>query len=179
MNDTPILKSPEEIEKNEGYQAMQSSRRPEWWGIDLELSRRPGVPMEKLPPAPLPNARPAIERMRAEPSVFMHGRPNKKFTPVYSTVLPPAGLAGALKKFAYSLPDHKPTHWLLLLLSDRIDSWTHHAKKYLPVALPLAAAAFFVTRSGSAQVKAKQRRVERPEVDPTAVPLPGDPALAH
>jgi hypothetical protein len=43
-------------------------------------------------------------------------------TPVFSTALPPRGLSGALRRLAHRVPDHRATHWLILLLADRIDA---------------------------------------------------------
>jgi len=40
---------------------------------------------------------------------------------VRSSVLPPRGLSGLVRRAAYRVPDHRPRHWMLLLLADRID----------------------------------------------------------
>jgi len=136
----PTLSSAEDIQLHSGYKAVQAPRRPAYWGVDRELSRRPGVPMMR-PPAPWPNARLDIERMDpASSAVFKHGRPNRQWPPVFGTTCPPKGLSGLIRKWAASYPDHKPQHWLLKLLGDRVDSAEHRLKKLAPVALPLVAA---------------------------------------
>ncbi len=136
----PQVSSAEDIQQHAGYKAVQAPRRPAWWGVDRELSRRPGVPMMRSP-EPWPNARLDIERMDpALSAVFKHGRPNREWPPVFGTTCPPKGLSGLIRKWASSLPDHKPQHWLLKLLGDRVDSAEHRLKKLAPVALPLAAA---------------------------------------
>jgi hypothetical protein len=114
-----------------------AARRPPDAGIDLDPARRPGVPKERAP-KPWPNTRYPPARMRAEPSVPMHGRPNKPMPPVYGTAVPPAGLSGALRRSAYARPDHVASHWLMLLFADRVDSWGTRARKLLPIAAPLA-----------------------------------------
>jgi hypothetical protein len=76
--------------------------------------------------------------MRAEPAVPRHGRPGKPMPPVYGTAVPLAGLSGALRRSAYGRPDHVASHWLMLLLADRVDSWGTRARRLLPVAAPLA-----------------------------------------
>lgn len=136
----PTVSSAEDIQLHSGYKAVQAPRRPAYWGVDRELSRRPGVPMMR-PPQPWPNARMEIEHMDpASSTVFKHGRPNRQWPPVFGTTCPPKGLSGLIRKWAASFPDHKPQHWLLKLLSDRVDSAEHRLKKLAPVALPLAAA---------------------------------------
>jgi hypothetical protein len=136
----PQLSSAEDIQQHSGYKAVQAPRRPAYWGVDRELSRRPGAPLMR-PPEPWPNARRVIERMDPTLSaVFKHGRPNREWPPVFGTTCPPKGLSGLIRKWAASFPDHKPQHWLLKLLGDRVDSAEHRFKKLAPVVLPLAAA---------------------------------------
>jgi hypothetical protein len=66
--------------------------------------------------------------------------------PVFGTAEPPAGLSGLVRRWAYRYPDHCPRHWLLLLLGDRIDSWTHRARRALPFALAMGAGLFWLRR---------------------------------
>jgi hypothetical protein len=153
MNRTPEVTTPERIQKHSGYQSMQPVTRPEYWGVDLDPARRPGVPSHRSP-EPFPNTRFPPERQPGVSAVPMHGRPNKEMPPVFGTSTPLKGVSGALRKFAYTLPDHKPSHWLLKIFADRVDSWEHRARKVLPVALPLIAAGLFARKalsSGSVQ----------------------------
>ncbi len=146
MNPTPEVTTPETIQRRSGYQSMQPVLRPDYWGVDLEPSRRPGVPMMR-DPQPWPNTRFPPEPQRGESAVPMHGRPNKTMPPVFGTSVPLRGLSGVVRRLAYRLPDHYPSHWLLMLLGDRVDSWSYHARRYLPFALPLAAALLLVRRA--------------------------------
>jgi hypothetical protein len=141
MDPTPELSTPETIQKRSGYQSMQPVKRPEYWGVDLDPSRRPGVPMMREP-QPWPNTRFPPERQPGEPTVPKHGRPNKPMPPVFGTAVPLKGLSGAIRKLAYSYPDHYPNHWLLKMLGDRVDSWSHRARRLLPVVVPFAVVGF-------------------------------------
>ncbi|MCP3140458.1 hypothetical protein [Pyxidicoccus xibeiensis] len=159
MNDTPKLTTPEQVLKRSGYQSLQPVRRPEYWGVDLDPARRPGVPMEREP-QPFPNTRYPPERQRGVPASPMHGRSNKEMPAVFGTSTPLRGLSGAVRKFAYRYPDHYPSHWLLKMLGDRVDSWTYHAKKYLPFALPLAGIAYIVAaRASESEPRRSTRRI--------------------
>src|SRR4051812_4690013 len=44
-----------------------------------------------------------------------------QLTPVYGTATPPRGLSGFLKRRAYDIPESRPSHWMLLMASDRVD----------------------------------------------------------
>jgi hypothetical protein len=142
----PIVTTPETVQRRSAYQSLQPVTRPEHWGVDRDPARRPGVPMMRTDPQPLPNTRFPPERQPGKPSSPMHGRPNKPMPPVFGTAVPLRGLSGAIRRLAYRYPDHYPRHWLLKMLGDRVDSWGHRARRYLPIALPLAVVAFVLRR---------------------------------
>jgi hypothetical protein len=106
-------------------------------GIDLDPTRRPGVPKERAP-APWPHTRFPPAPMRGEPAAPKHNRPGKPMPPVFATTVPPRGLSGAIRRAAYGYPDHVMRHWTMLLLADRVDSWELRARRILPAAVPLA-----------------------------------------
>ena len=106
--------------------------RVEGAGMDLDPSRRPGVP-RMHEPRPLPNTRFPPARQQSDVKVFMHGRPNKQFPPVFGTDAPPKGLSGKIREAAFRYPDHHMRHWTMLLFADRVDSWEHRLGKLAPV----------------------------------------------
>jgi hypothetical protein len=59
--------------------------------------------------------------------------------PVFGTSTPLSGVSGAVRRLAYRLPDHAPSHWMLLMLGDRIESWGVRTRRMAMVALPLVA----------------------------------------
>ena len=90
-----------------------------YWGVDLLLADRPGVPRE-VPARSLPGAhdlapQPVERKVLTRPEL---SRP----TTVFSTALPPWGLSGLLRRLAYRYPDNLVRHWMLLLLADRVDA---------------------------------------------------------
>ena len=74
-------------------------------------------------PEPLTHANTMVRQQTDEPRPFVG--PNRFLTPVYSTALPPRGLSGLLRRKAYTIPDHKPQRWMLLLAADRVDVLEH------------------------------------------------------
>ncbi len=119
--------------------------RPPVEPVDLDPANRPGVPKER-PPEPWPNSRFPPKRMTGTPSVPKHGRPDKPMPPVFGTAVQLHGVSGAIRRAAYRYPDHTVSHWLLLLLGDRVDSWGVRARRVLPIALPVVAVALAVKR---------------------------------
>ena len=105
---------------------------------DASQTQRPGVPMERRPA-------PAGQPSWSEPERQPH-RPGltrrvelDRMTPVFGTAQPPRGLAGALRRIAYQIPEHKARHWMTLLMADRVDAYGYRLKKLSAWALPLVA----------------------------------------
>jgi hypothetical protein len=75
---------------------------------------------------------------------------------VFGTAVPPRGLSGRIRAAAYARPDHETVHWLLLLLSDRVDAWEHRLRKAAPFAL--GGAAVVASLNYTRRKRERQRR---------------------
>ncbi|MBV9945469.1 MAG: hypothetical protein JOZ69_01320 [Myxococcales bacterium] len=104
-------------------------------GIDASPDRRPGVPMEADPPRPIGDPHWTYPERQADPGYIQRRKGLEQLTPVFGTKQPPRLLSGLLRRLAYQIPEHRPTHWLLLLVADRVDVLEHDALRTAPVAL--------------------------------------------
>jgi hypothetical protein len=97
------------------------------WGADLDPADRPAFPREQLGIVTgahwqLPEQQPDLHRR--ERSVE-----HERLTPAFGTAQPLHGLAGAIRRYAYArYSEGQTAHWLLLVLGDRVDAATSHAK---------------------------------------------------
>lgn len=117
------------------------------WGVDLPPENRPGVPMEASPPRRAAGAHwKEPDRQRPTDEVLKRaGR--RQLTPVFGTAVPPRGVSGAIRRFAYTFPDHKARHIFLLMLADRVDvleSRLHGAARPAAMAAALVGGALLV-----------------------------------
>lgn len=117
------------------------------WGADKSAEARPGVPREAIPGEGARFEDPPQQR-EGTPAVLSATRP---LTSVYSTVAPPRGISGLLRRAAYRIPEYKPRRILLLVLADRIDVLEHapiRASRFLfgLGALALVGGAVFAAR---------------------------------
>jgi hypothetical protein len=87
------------------------------WGVDARPEQRPGVPMER--PIPPVGGSPPERQVTDVPIV--HVAKPRGPTPVFGTAQPPHGVSGQVRRLAYRIPGHRTSHWMLLLLADRID----------------------------------------------------------
>lgn len=142
----PVVTSLEAARTREAYQSLEPVKRPAWWGVDRDRTRRPGVPMMR-PPSPWPHTRYPPDRQAGQPASPVHGRPNKRAPPVFGTAVPLRGASGLVRRLAYRYPDHDPAHWLLKMVGDRVDSWSHRLLRALPVVVPAAVALLLLRRA--------------------------------
>src|SRR4051794_2747509 len=92
------------------------------WGADLDPANRPSTPREDdahhraSAPWELPDRQIAI---RPRERSIEHD----DLTPVFGTSCPTRGLSGIMRRLAYRrYSEARAAHWLLLLLSDRVDA---------------------------------------------------------
>lgn len=119
--------------------------------VDAPLENRPGVPMEKTPPAPEPFAPRDLPRQLPRVEVLVE--PGRGLTPVYGTAAPPKGLAGAVRRIAYACPDYRARRWLLLLFADRLDAGEARLERLARNPLAWVAAALALTAGAAALVR--------------------------
>jgi hypothetical protein len=101
------------------------------WGADLDPKDRPAVPRERFDPGAsgahwdFPDRQP--EKWPRERSIE-----HKILTPVFGTSVPPKGLSGVLRKYAYrKYSEGQAAHWLILLASDRVDAVESHLRSFV------------------------------------------------
>ena len=91
------------------------------WGADLNPSKRPGVPRDKAPEIGVETLYVNSIEQQIPRHKIHRSTEHMRLTPVFGTSCPPSGLSGAIRDFAYTYSEGRMTHWLLLLLADRIN----------------------------------------------------------
>lgn len=124
---------------------------------------RPGVPMEQSPPHPMGAAHWTQPERQPDPGNILKRSDLSELTPVFGTAVPPRGLSGVLRRAAYKIPEHHTSHWLTLMLADRIDAIEHRPARLARLALPVIAGAggLFALRAQRRRRSWLRRLVER------------------
>lgn len=135
------------------------------WGADLPIDRRVGHPREgSYTPAENGAHWDQPEQQVSNVRIY-HSIERPGITPVFGTTLPPKGLSGWVRGYAYSLGEGQRRRWMSLLLADRIDVvetslssllfkrryYAHDPLRIQPMAIAVAAIgvaglAFYLTR---------------------------------
>jgi hypothetical protein len=91
------------------------------WGMDADPENDPTYPMKHSNGAD--HERLNYEKAPQQPQdieVF-HSIERPGVTRVFGTSTPPSGLSGAVRRYAYKYSEATATHWMTLMLADRIN----------------------------------------------------------
>ena len=91
------------------------------WGMDADPENDPTYPMKHYNGAD--HQRLDYERAPQQPiniEIF-HSIERPGVTRVFGTSTPPSGLSGVIRRFAYKYSEATATHWMTLILADRVD----------------------------------------------------------
>ena len=92
------------------------------WGVDIDPKNDPTYPMK-------PNRtdaeqtgysweRPSLQPVDVE---VLHSNERPNVTAVFGTASPPSGLSGMIRRFAFKFSENEYSHWLPLILADRVN----------------------------------------------------------
>jgi hypothetical protein len=111
------------------------------WGVDLNASRRPGIPLELNQETVLSPRHHFPIKSKQEPGPGVNLTVERDdYTPVIGNSKWPSFVTGPLRRFAFTFSEDTQRHWLLLMLADRInmvEGWFEDlAKGRKPMLLP-------------------------------------------
>lgn len=98
------------------------------WGADLDPADRPSYPREQ--PGIETGARWDFPERQPEKWPRERSVEHAFLPPVFGTSTPPAGVSGAIRKYAYKYSEGRAAHWLLLVAADRVDAFEHHLRSF-------------------------------------------------
>ncbi len=91
------------------------------WGIDTDLRNDPTYPLKDRNNAEHEGytwKRPAQQPEAVE---ILHSIERPNVTAVFGTSVPPSGLSGKIRRFAFQYSENVYLHWLPLILADRVN----------------------------------------------------------
>jgi hypothetical protein len=100
-------------------QQSEFLKKANGWGIDADLEKRPYKPVHR----PQTDTGAHWTKPEAQPKTVEVLKSNERpdLTAVYGTVNPPRGLSGIIRRWAFKSSENNFSHWLPLMLADRID----------------------------------------------------------
>ena len=91
------------------------------WGMDADPDNEPTYPMKDYTGAD--HDRLNYERQTQQPQEVevLRSIERPRMTTIHGTSVPPSGLSGVLRRFAFRFSEGSSGHWLTLILADRIN----------------------------------------------------------
>jgi hypothetical protein len=90
------------------------------WGADLNPAQRPAYPKERTPPR-LEGVHWEQPEPQQETIKVYHSTERPGLTPIFGTSVPPRGISGKLRGYAFRHSENDVRHWMALLAADRIN----------------------------------------------------------
>lgn len=111
----------ETIIDKSGDTKTEEYRNIKGWGIDANPDNNPTYPMKDLNGAD--HQRLNYERAVQQPMTveILHSNERPGVTRVFGTSIPPSGLSGMLRRYAFKFSEGSSGHWLTLLVADRVN----------------------------------------------------------
>lgn len=91
------------------------------WGIDADPKNEPTYPMKKYTGDDrygIHYERPPLQSQTVE---VLHSDERPGLTAVFGTSVPPAGLSGKMRRYAFRYSENHYAHWLTLMMADRVN----------------------------------------------------------
>lgn len=92
------------------------------WGMDADPENDPTYPMKHTNGAD--HERQNYEKAPQQPMdmEILHSIERPNVTRVFGTSIPPTGLSGAIRRYAFKYSEATAAHWMGLILADRVNS---------------------------------------------------------
>jgi hypothetical protein len=93
------------------------------WGMDADPENEPTYPMKNYTGDD--HKRINYERSEQQPAdvEILQSNERPQLTAVFGNTVPPSGLSGVIRRYAFQHSEDRYRHWLPLILADRINVW--------------------------------------------------------
>jgi hypothetical protein len=93
------------------------------WGMDADPENEPTYPMKNYTGDD--HKRINYERSEQQPAdiEILQSKERPRLTAVFGNTVPPSGLSGVVRRYAFQHSEDRYRHWLPLILADRINVW--------------------------------------------------------
>jgi hypothetical protein len=91
------------------------------WGIDADPDDKPNYPIKNYTGDDYERLDYNRPEMQSQTVEVLHSIERPGLTCVYGTSVPPSGLSGMVRRFAFKYSESTYSHWVPLILADRIN----------------------------------------------------------
>lgn len=92
------------------------------WGMDADPENDPTYPMKHSNGADHDRLNYQKAPQQPQDVEILHSIERPGLTRVFGTSTPPSGLSGAIRRYAYRFSEATATHWMALILADRVNA---------------------------------------------------------
>jgi hypothetical protein len=105
----------------EDREIAESFKNIPGWGIDADPDDKPNYPIKNYTGDDYERLDYNRPEMQSQTVEVLHSIERPGLTCVYGTSVPPSGLSGMVRRFAFKYSESTYSHWVPLILADRIN----------------------------------------------------------
>lgn len=91
------------------------------WGIDADPKNDPTYPMKNNDGTDHQRLNYARHPQQKQDIEVLHSLERPGLSTVFGTAAPPRGISGSLRRYAFTKGEGQASHWMTLMLADRVD----------------------------------------------------------
>lgn len=122
MENINVVKDKSQADKNQFERKSNLERKDiKGWGVDADPKNDPTYPMKKRTNEEHEGynwSRPTQQPINIE---VLHSNERPNVTAVFGTSVPPSGLSGMIRRFAFRYGEGSFAHWIPLIVADRVN----------------------------------------------------------
>lgn len=93
------------------------------WGVDANPQNEPTYPMKKYTGDDHKRLNYDRPKQQEQDIEVLHSNERPGVSAVFGTSVPPSGLSGAIRRYAFKHSEGSFKHWLPLIFADRVNVW--------------------------------------------------------
>lgn len=93
------------------------------WGMDIDLENEPTYPMKNYTGDDHKRSNYELGEQQPVSVELLKSNERPRISTVFGTAVPPSGLSGMIRRYAFKHSEDRYRHWIPLILADRVNAW--------------------------------------------------------
>ncbi|WP_231424192.1 hypothetical protein [Pedobacter sp. Leaf250] len=93
------------------------------WGMDIDIDNEPTYPMKNYTGDDHKRSNYERSEQQKVDVELLKSNERPQYSAVFGNTVPPSGLSGIIRRYAFKHSEDRYRHWIPLILADRVNAW--------------------------------------------------------
>lgn len=93
------------------------------WGMDIDIDNEPTYPMKNYTGDDHKRSNYERSEQQKVDVELLKSNERPQYSAVFGNTVPPSGLSGMIRRYAFKHSEDRYRHWIPLILADRVNAW--------------------------------------------------------